>query len=184
MELVFPFITLKGIVTLLIIGGAIYGFVREKVPPDVVALLAIIALLLTGVLALGLALAKTGVTSLLAKGLAAMTENTGPYLILACFFLVALGISEFMSNSGTVALLGPVVISSAEQIGINPMALLVAVCFGASAAFAMPMGYQTNLMIYGPGGYRFKDFVRMGMALDILLAALALWLIPRFWPLA
>lgn len=140
--------------------------------------------LLAGTLALGLALAKTGVTTLLAKGLAAMTENTGPYLILACFFLVALGISELMSNSGTVALLGPVVISSAAQIGINPMALLVAVCFGASAAFAMPMGYQTNLMIYGPGGYRFKDFVRMGIALDILLAGLALWLIPRFWPLA
>jgi di/tricarboxylate transporter len=104
-------------------------------------------------------------------------------LLLACFFLVALGISELMSNSGTVALLGPVVISSATQIGINPMPLLVAICLGASASFAMPMGYQTNLMIYEPGGYRFKDFVRMGIALDILLAGLALWLIPRFWPL-
>jgi di/tricarboxylate transporter len=139
--------------------------------------------LLAGTLALGAALAKTGVPNVLANGLAALTNTAGPYLLLACFFLVALGISELMSNSGTVALLGPVVISSATQIGINPMPLLVAICLGASASFAMPMGYQTNLMIYEPGGYRFKDFVRMGIALDILLAGLALWLIPRFWPL-
>jgi di/tricarboxylate transporter len=65
---------------------------------------------------------------------------------------------------------------------INPMTLLAAVTFGASAAFAMPVGYQTSLMIYGPGGYRFVDFVRMGIALDIILAIIALWLIPTAWP--
>jgi len=138
---------------------------------------------LAGTLALGVALEKTGVTELFAHGLSAMTGLTGPYITLACFFLVAVVISEFMSNSGTAALLCPVAVSSAAQMGINPMSLIAAVCFGASAAFAMPMGYQTNLMIYGPGGYRFKDFVKMGIVLDLLLAALALWLIPRFWPL-
>jgi di/tricarboxylate transporter len=55
--------------------------------------------------------------------------------------------------------------------------------FGSSAAFAMPIGYQTSLMIYGPGDYRFKDFIRMGIVLDVLVAMLALWLIPKFWPL-
>ncbi|MBL8187488.1 MAG: SLC13 family permease [Acidobacteria bacterium] len=139
--------------------------------------------LLAGTLALGTALEKTGITTMLANGLAAMTGVTGPYVVLACFFLVAVGISELMSNSGTVALLAPVAVSSAAQMGINPMALLAAIAFGASASFAMPMGYQTSLMIYGPGGYRFKDFVRMGIALDVLLALLALWLIPQFWPL-
>ncbi len=138
---------------------------------------------LAGTLALGVALEKTGVTRLFAHGLSTMTGVAGPYIILACFFLVAVVISEFMSNSGTAALLCPVAVSSALQMGINPMSLIAAVCFGASAAFAMPMGYQTSLMIYGPGGYRFKDFVKMGIVLDILLAALALWLIPRFWPL-
>jgi di/tricarboxylate transporter len=88
-----------------------------------------------------------------------------------------------MSNSGTVALLAPVAVSSAAQTGVTPMALIAAITFGASASFAMPVGYQTNLMIYGPGGYRFKDFVRLGVALDLILAILALWLIPRFWPL-
>lgn len=139
--------------------------------------------LLAGTLALGLALEKTGVTSALANGLAALTGLTGPYVIMACFFLVSVLISELMSNSGTVALLAPVAVSSATQMGINPMSLIAAVAFGASASFAMPMGYQTSLMIYGPGGYRFRDFVRMGLALDLLLAGLALWLIPRFWPL-
>lgn len=139
--------------------------------------------LLAGSLALGLALEKTGITVLLAKGLAAMTGLTGPYVVLAGFFLVSVLISELMSNSGTVALLGPVALSTAAQLGVNPMALLVAVTFGSSAAFAMPIGYQTSLMIYGPGGYRFKDFVRMGIVLDVILAVLALYLIPRFWPL-
>lgn len=139
--------------------------------------------LLAGSLALGLALEKTGLTQLLANGLSHMTGVTGPFVVLAGFFFAAVIISELMSNSGTVALLGPVALSTATQMHINPMALLVAVVFGASAAFAMPIGYQTSLMIYGPGGYRFKDFVRMGIALDVILAALALWLIPRYWPL-
>ena len=139
--------------------------------------------LLAGSLALGAALEKTGLTVLLAKGLANASGETGPYVTLAGFFLVSVIVSELMSNSGTVALLGPVALSTAAQLGVNPMALLAAVTFGASAAFAMPIGYQTSLMIYGPGGYQFRDFLRMGIVLDLLLAVLALWLIPRFWPL-
>ncbi|MGE0132647.1 MAG: SLC13 family permease [Blastocatellales bacterium] len=139
--------------------------------------------LLAGTLALGVAIEKTGITGAIAKGMAGLTSVTGPFMVMACFFIVAVLVSEMMSNSGTVALLAPVAVSSAAQMGINPMALLAAITFGASASFAMPVGYQTNLMIYGPGGYRFKDFVRMGIALDLILALLALWLIPRFWPL-
>ncbi|HKX29931.1 MAG TPA: SLC13 family permease [Blastocatellia bacterium] len=139
--------------------------------------------LLAGSLALGVALEKTGITAWLAKWLAGMTGMTGPYLVLAGFFIVSVIISELMSNSGTVALLGPLAISAAQQMGINPTSLLVAVTFGSSAAFAMPVGYQTSLMVYGPGGYRMRDFVRMGIVLDLLLAALSLLLIPRFWPL-
>jgi di/tricarboxylate transporter len=104
--------------------------------------------------------------------------------VMAGFFLVAALTSEFLSNSGTVLLLGPIALSSADQMGINPMALMAAVTFGASSAFAMPIGYQTSLMIYGPGGYRFRDFVRMGLVLDALLTLIALWRIPHHWPLA
>jgi di/tricarboxylate transporter len=139
--------------------------------------------ILAGSLALGLALDKTGVTTVLAEWLAHLSTRTGPLLIMAAFFLLAVVISELMSNSGTVALLGPVTISVAAKMGINPMSLLAAITFGSSAAFAMPIGYQTSLMIYGPGGYRFKDFILMGIPLDLILALLALLLIPYFWPL-
>ena len=139
--------------------------------------------ILAGSLALGAALNKTGITTLLADWLAGISATTGPYVILAGFFVLAVVVSELMSNSGTVALLGPITISVAAKMGINPMSLLAAITFGASAAFAMPIGYQTSLMIYGPGGYRFKDFIRMGIPLDLILALLALLLIPYFWPL-
>jgi di/tricarboxylate transporter len=139
--------------------------------------------LLAGSLALGAALEKTGITGLLARSLTGLSGVTGPFIVLVGFFIVSVIVSELMSNSGTVALLGPMALSTAAQMDINPMSLLAAVTFGASAAFAMPIGYQTSMMIYGPGGYRFKDFIRMGLVLDLILAILALWLIPHFWPL-
>jgi di/tricarboxylate transporter len=139
--------------------------------------------ILAGSLALGAALNKTGITTVLANWLAGVSDTTGPYLVLAGFFVLAVVVSELMSNSGTVALLGPITISVAAKMGINPMSLLAAITFGSSAAFAMPIGYQTSLMIYGPGGYRFRDFILMGIPLDLILAVLALLLIPYFWPL-
>jgi di/tricarboxylate transporter len=139
--------------------------------------------ILAGSLALGAALDKTGMTTVIATWLAGLSTATGPVVVMAGFFLLAVLISELMSNSGTVALLGPITISVAAKMGINPMSLIAAITFGSSAAFAMPIGYQTSLMIYGPGGYRFKDFIRMGIPLDLILAILALLLIPYFWPL-
>jgi di/tricarboxylate transporter len=140
--------------------------------------------ILAGSLALGAALDKTGVTTVLADWLAGLSTTTGPFVVMAGFFLLAVLISELMSNSGTVALLGPITVSVATAMGINPMSLLAAITFGSSAAFAMPIGYQTSLMIYGPGGYRFRDFIQMGIPLDLILAILALLLIPYFWPFA
>lgn len=139
--------------------------------------------ILAGSLALGAALDKTGSTTVLAGWLTSLSQTTGPFVVLAGFFFLSVIVSELMSNSGTVALLGPVTISVAAEMGVNPMSLLAAITFGSSAAFAMPIGYQTSLMIYGPGGYRFKDFISMGIPLDLILAVLALWLIPIFWPL-
>jgi len=143
-----------------------------------------IVFVLAGALALGTALQKTGLASSFATLLADLPNVAGPMAVLAGFYFVAALTSEFMSNSGTVLLLSPIAVSSAQQMGLNPMALMAAITFGASSAFAMPIGYQTSLMIYGPGGYRFRDFVRMGLVLDILLAIIALWRIPHHWPLA
>lgn len=142
-----------------------------------------IVFLLAGALALGTSLQKTGITSLVAQGLGYLHDYTSPMFILAACMITAVMLSEFMSNSGTAALLIPIAIELAGQMHVNPMSLIAAVTFGSSAAFAMPIGYQTSLMIYGPGGYRMKDFIRMGLVLDVLLLLLALWLIPRHWPL-
>ncbi|MGE0886461.1 MAG: SLC13 family permease [Blastocatellales bacterium] len=142
-----------------------------------------IVFLLAGSLALGVALEQSGLTLVLADSLMKLQDIASPFVILAGFFLTAVIISEFMSNSGTVPLLAPIAMTIAAKLNLNPTALLAAITFGSTAAFAMPIGYQTSLMIYGPGGYRFKDFLRMGIVLDLLLALLALWLIPKFWPL-
>jgi di/tricarboxylate transporter len=141
-----------------------------------------IVFLLAGSLALGAALEKVGITDAIA-GLLMGLGDVHPGVIVAAFLLSAIVVSEFLSNSGTVPLLAPIAIAVANQTGINPMALIAALTFGSTAAFAMPIGYQTSLMIYGVGGYRVKDFVRMGVVLDILLAILAILLIPYFWEL-
>ena len=142
-----------------------------------------IVFLLAGAIALGTALDKTGIARQVGTWLAGLTPVAGPHVLLAGFFLAAMLLSELMSNSGTVLLLAPIALSSAQQAGVNPLALLAAVTFGASAAFVMPIGYQTSLMIYGPGGYRFRDFVWMGVPLDLIVLALAVSLIPLYWPL-
>ncbi|MBK7874296.1 MAG: SLC13 family permease [Planctomycetes bacterium] len=142
-----------------------------------------VVFMLAGTLAIGTALETTGAPERLAALLSTWGGGANPHFVLAGFFLVAVLLSEFMSNSGTAALLCPIALTVAHELGLNPMALLVGVTFGCSAAFAMPIGYQTSLMIYAPGGYRFRDFVRVGLVLDVLIAIVALWLIPRFWPL-
>jgi di/tricarboxylate transporter len=142
-----------------------------------------IVFLLAGSLALGAALEKTGVTAVIADGLIGLGGDVHPVVMVAAFLFAAIITSEFMSNSGTIPLLAPIAIAVANKTGIEPMALIAAITFGSTAAFAMPIGYQTSLMIYGVGGYRVKDFVRMGVVLDILLALLALLLIPYFWQL-
>jgi len=142
-----------------------------------------IVFLLAGSLALGAALEKTGVTTIIANGLISLGGDVHPMIIIAAFLFAAIIVSEFLSNSGTIPLLAPIAISVAAKTGIEPMALIAAITFGSTAAFAMPIGYQTSLMIYGVGGYRVKDFVRMGIVLDVLLALLALILIPYFWEL-
>jgi di/tricarboxylate transporter len=77
----------------------------------------------------------------------------------------------------------PLAYSTAQQLGLDFMPFAIAITFAASASFATPIGYQTNLMVYGPGGYRFTDFLRFGLPLNVLLAVTALTIIPRVWPL-
>jgi di/tricarboxylate transporter len=142
-----------------------------------------IIFMLAGVLALGTAMEKTGLAGLMAQVLSLVGTRLDPRVALSLIFLLTLGMTELMSNSATAVLLVPVALRTAAQLGMPPEPFLMTVAIASSASFASPVGYQTNLMVYGPGGYRFTDFLRIGLPLDILFWIAATFLIPHFWPL-
>ncbi len=139
--------------------------------------------LLAGMLSLGAAMEKTGASTMLASGMIEGVGGLGPLALLAAFFGATMLLTEVMSNNATVALLLPIAITTAQAIDVNPRAFMFAVVFAASSSFMTPVGYQTNTMIYGPGQYRFKDFVRVGAPLNLIFWVLGTLLIPWFWPL-
>jgi len=141
-----------------------------------------VIVLLAGVLPLGLALEKTGAAQLLANQSLHLVDWFGPIGALAAVYLVTLLLTEMMSNTAAAAMMVPIGISTAVAMSVSPRPFLMAVTFAASVNFATPVGYQTNLMVYTPGGYKFRDYLRVGIPLDVLFAILAIWLIPKFWP--
>ena len=92
-------------------------------------------------------------------------------------------LTEFVSNTAAIALMFPIAMAAASHLGLDARPFLIAATVAASFAFSTPIGYQTNLMVYGPGGYKFTDFTRVGLPLQIILLLLALVLIPVIWPL-
>jgi len=102
-------------------------------------------------------------------------------LLIAAVYLVTAACTEVMSNNAAAALLVPIAISAGESLGIDPRPFAVAVAIAASMSFITPLGYQTNLMVYGPGGYRFADFVRIGVPMAILCFIVAVVVIPMVW---
>jgi len=139
--------------------------------------------LLAGMLSLGAAMEKTGASTMLAGGMIDGVGGFGPIALLAAFFGITMLLTEVMSNNATVALLLPIAITTAHSIDANPRTFMFAVVFAASSSFMTPVGYQTNTMIYGPGQYRFVDFVRVGAPLNLIFWILGTLLIPWFWPL-
>jgi di/tricarboxylate transporter len=107
-----------------------------------------------------------------------------PTIMLSLVYLVTIILTEMTSNAATAIIMTPIAISAAQQMGLEPRTFVFAVCFAASASFITPIGYQTNLMVYGPGGYKFTDYVRVGLPLAIVLWCMATWLIPILWPFA
>ena len=139
--------------------------------------------LLAGMLALSVAMEKTGTSAMLARGIIDIFGTMGPTALVAAFFGVTMVLTAVMSNQATVALLIPVAITTAYSLDANPRTFMFAVMFAASSSFMTPVGYQTNTMIYGPGQYRFKDFIRVGTPLTLIFWVLGTLLIPWFWPL-
>ncbi|MEO6004490.1 MAG: SLC13 family permease [Opitutus sp.] len=140
-------------------------------------------LLIAGTLAMGAALEKTHTAELAAGLLVSHVAQYGPWVALSLIVLVASLLTNFLSNNAVAALLVPLAIEAANIVHASPRAFLMAVTFGASACFATPIGYQTNTLVFAAGGYRFSDFVKFGLPLNVLYWLVATALIPFFWPL-
>jgi di/tricarboxylate transporter len=138
--------------------------------------------LLGGILPLGLALQETGTAAWLATTVMQPLLDMGPLIVLASFYLITAALTEMMSNNAAAILLVPIALSVAEIMGVSARPFLIAITFAASTSFATPIGYQTNTMIYAPGGYRFSDFARIGIPLNILFWVTTVLLAPIIWP--
>ena len=138
-------------------------------------------------LAMGLAMEQTGAAAWLAGNAVDGVRHFVPdahkgIVMLAAIYLITTILTEILSNNAIAALMAPIALGVAEQLGMDPKPFIVAVAFAASASFATPIGYQTNTYVYGVGGYRFGDFVRIGVPLNVLCFITALVVIPRVWP--
>lgn len=141
-----------------------------------------IIILLAGLLPLGAAMANSGAAQFIVDHTLGRVSSFGPFVVLAVLYLVTMILTEFMSNAGTAVLMTPIAISTANMLGVDASPFLVAVIFAAATSFMTPVGYQTNTMVYGAGGYKFTDFIKIGLPLNLLYWLLGIWLIPMIWP--
>lgn len=162
--------SLVGVMLMILTGclkpGEIYGAVRW----DIIFLLA-------GLIPLGIAMDKSGTNQLIAEQIVKIGDYFPSYWVLVLFYLATALLTEILSNNASVLLMLPVAFEVAQNLSLNPLAFMLAVMFAASNSYMTPIGYQTNTMVYGPGGYRFLDFTRVGFPLTLVLTFFVPWLI-------
>lgn len=141
-----------------------------------------IILVLAGLLPLGEAMANSGAAQFIVDNTLGKVGAFGPLVVLAVLYLLTSTLTEFMSNAGTAVLLTPIAISTAKILGVDASPFIIAVMFAAATSFMTPVGYQTNTMVYGAGGYKFTDFIKIGLPLNLIYWVLAVLLIPIFFP--
>ncbi len=148
-----------------------------------VLLILTLILLITEKLPIDLAaMEKTSTAKFYAHEFILLLRDLGPAVILSGFLLLTNLSTQLLSNNATAVLLMPIAISAALELGVDPKPFIIALCFGASACFASPIGYQTNLLVYGPGNYRFTDYFRLGIPLNLLVLVMGSVFIPLIWP--
>lgn len=132
--------------------------------------------------AISKAMTNSGMADLIADYIIGLSHNYGPYVLLAILYIVTNVITELITNNAAAALAFPLALSIANQLGIDPTPFFIVICIAASAGFTTPIGYQTNLIVQGIGNYKFTDFVRVGLPLNIIVFLISIFLIPLLWP--
>lgn len=174
---------LMPIVISALIGGVAMVLTRCLSPEDAYSAIDWrVIVLIAGVLPLGIALQNSGAAAFLADNTLGRVGEFGPFVVLAVLYLLALVLSEMMSNAAAAVLLVPIAWSTATGLGYSPTPFLIAVTFAASTSFSTPVGYQTNTMVYNLGNYRFTDFMKVGIPLNLLFWLIGMTLIPLLWP--
>ncbi len=140
-----------------------------------------VLLVIGGALGLGHALNMSGAASTIAGGIVGLA-GPRPWLVLLAVYLTTTFFTELITNNAAVALVFPIAVATAESLDASPMPFVMCIMIAGSASFATPIGYQTNLMVYGPGGYSFGDFLRIGVPLNLVVMVTAVALAPRIWP--
>ncbi len=145
-----------------------------------------VIVLIAALIPLGLVIQSTGtaawIGSSISKIILSSPVNWQPYVLLALIYFITMVLTEVSSNAATAIIMTPVVMAVTTQIGVDARPYIFAVCFAASASFITPVGYQTNLMVYGPGGYKFSDYMKVGLPLSLTLLIIAVLFIPMIWP--
>ncbi len=142
-----------------------------------------VIVLLGAMIPVGSALEVSGTTEVIASGLVDMSAGLPPVVLLTVILIVTMTLSDVINNAATAVVMAPIAVTIAEQLGVNPDAFLMAVAIGASSAFLTPIGHQNNALILGPGGYRFGDYWRMGLPLEVLIVLVSVPMLLVVWPL-
>jgi di/tricarboxylate transporter len=138
--------------------------------------------LIAGMLPLGIAMEQTGAASFLAEGMVSLVGGLGPLAVLAGLFILAALASQVMPNPAVAVLLAPIALNTARDLGISPYPFMMAVAISASAAFLSPVGHSANVLVMGPGGYRFADYTKVGIPLTLVVLLVVLVAVPIIWP--
>jgi di/tricarboxylate transporter len=199
-----PFKRGRAPLVLVVLGAIVFGSAIEIAPIQVLAMLGAVALLVTrtiepeeaynsvsaallvlilAMLVVGEAMDRSGAAQMIVDAISPSLAQISPLGVLFVLYFPTQILTEILSNNAVAVLVTPVAIALAHSLGLDPRPFVVAVMFAATLAFATPIGYQTNTMVFGPGGYKFLDFTRIGLPLNIVTGITACLLIPVFWPL-